>query len=223
MSDIALKVEKRDRSGKQLAKKLRKDGNVPGIYYGRAEESVPFSVDVKELETLLHSGGRTSVINLIIGRKRSSIPTIIKEIQRNPITGDLLHLDLMHVSLTEDLEVQIPVHTVGEPEGVTNEGGVLQHLVHELTLRCLPTEIPDHIEIDVSHLSIGDSIHVEDLLQKDERITTDSDTTVVSVLPPTVIKVEEEEEVEEEEILEEPELVGRGPREEEEEQSEEEG
>jgi len=228
MADLVLAVERREKSGKQYAKKLRREGLIPGILYGAGEESAPFHVVGRAFEDLLHAGGRHAVVTLSFeGEDGEMPPTIIREIQQDPITGNILHVDMLHVSLTEKIRVEVPVVSAGIPTGVHDEGGVLEHLVNTLEMECLPAEIPEHIEVDVAHLAVGDSVHVSDLLEKEDRIVTEPGRAVFMVAPPTIIREElpeeeGEEEVEaveeEEEASAEPEVIGRGGSREEEEE-----
>lgn len=226
MPELELSVTRREGRGKQHAKRLRREGRVPGILYGAGEDSVPFHTPNKELEDLLHTGGRHGVITVLFQGKGSEMPkTIIREIQQDPVTGDILHVDMLHVSLTEKIRVEVPVVATGVPNGVQNEGGVLEHLVHALEVECLPMEIPERIEVDVSDLNVGDSVHVQDLLEQEGRITTEPERAVFMVAPPTVALAEEEEEAEEEaevmleeETPTEPEVIGHGRSKEDEEE-----
>ena len=224
MAELVLSVERRERKGKQYAKKLRREGRIPGILYGPGEASVPFHVAGREFEDLLRAGGRSAVVTLaVVGAEGEMPPTLIREIQQDPITGSILHVDMLHVSLTETIRVEVPVVSTGIPTGVVNEGGILEHLVNTLEMECLPAEIPEHIEVGVSHLDVGDSVHVSDLLGAEDRIVTEAGRAVFMVAPPTVVQEEvpteegeeEEEAVEEEEEQTEPELIGRGSKEEE--------
>jgi len=229
MAELVLSVERREKRGKQYAKKLRREGLIPGILYGAGEESTPFHVVGREFEDLLHAGGRSAVVTLsVAGEDGEMPPTIIREIQQDPITGSILHVDMLHVSLTEAIRVEVPVVSAGVPTGVVNDGGILEHLVNTLEMECLPAEIPEHIEVDVSHLNVGDSVHVSDLLEKEDRIVTEPGRAVFMVAPPTIVReeleteegeeLETEEGEEEEETSAEPEVIGRGGSKEEDEE-----
>jgi large subunit ribosomal protein L25 len=214
MADFELKVEKRDSLKKGPSKRLRMEGKIPGILYGSHDKPTPVYVNRKEFETLLHAGGRHSIVNLRAGwRKKRGLMILIKEVQRDPVTGSPIHLDFHHVSLTEKVIISVPILTVGVSIGVSEKGGVLQQVIHEVDVQCLPTEIPEHIELDISKLDVGDSIHVEDLKEMDPRVVTETAGAIVTVLAPVVTPIEEEEEVEEEEAAE-PELIERKQKEE---------
>ncbi|RKY58816.1 MAG: 50S ribosomal protein L25 [Candidatus Latescibacterota bacterium] len=199
MSEQVLSVEKRG-TGKGQAKRLRRAGKIPGILYGGGEEPLPIALDRKSFEAALHRGGTSSVYKVMVDGKECL--TVVKELQYHPVTDELLHVDLQRVLLTETVTVEVPLVAVGTPVGV-KEGGVLDHIVHSVEVECLPTEIPERIEIDVSGLGIGDVIHGEDLKKMDPRVVIDPQQPVLTVVPPT--KPLEEEEVEE--VAEEPELV----------------
>jgi len=217
MPDFTLKVEKRDGLGKGPSKRLRRDGKIPGVLYGPHDKPTPIYLDRKEFETLVHAGGRHSIITLKAGWRKRGIMAVIKDVQRDPVTDFPIHLDLQHVSLTEKVTVSVPIVAVGVPIGVREKGGVLQQIIHEVDVHCLPTEIPEHIELDVSGLDIGDSIHVEDLKEMDPRVVTETTGAIVTVLAPAVAPVAEEA-VEEEEEVAEPEVIERKQKEETEEE-----
>lgn len=212
MLDVILKAEKRESAGKEYAKHMRREGKIPAVLYGKGEKTVPLVIDAKHLGMLLHSTrGETALITLQLGKeKRKDRKVIFKELQRDPVRGNLLHVDLHHISLTENIHVEVPVILMGTPVGVRTKGGIVQHALHKLEVECLPTEIPEHIELDIENLDVGDSIHVEEVALDKGRIVTDPQRTVVTVVPPTVIKeAVPVEEVKEEEV-EEPEVIEKG-------------
>lgn len=219
MLDVILKAEKRKKTGKEYAKSLRRDGKIPAVLYGKGEKTTPIAIDTKHLSSLLHSiHGDTALITLQLGKeRRKDRKVIFKETQSDPVNGDLLHVDLHHISLTESIHMEVPVTLVGSPTGVLTKGGIVQHTLHKLEVECLPTDIPEHIEINIENLDVGDSIHVESIVFEKGRILTDPHRTVVTVVPPTVIKeAAPVEEVKEEEV-EEPEVIEKGEAKEEEE------
>lgn len=190
MKEVTFKVSARSEVGKEKAKKLRVKGLLPGVVYGEGK-ATPILFDAKAFEQLWHSAhGENVLVNLEIQNGGlESKKSLIREIQRDPVWGKVLHVDFQHISLTKKIAVNVPVHLIGLPVGVKETGGILQHTFRELEVSCLPTEIPEHIEIDVSHLKIGDSVHVRDLkLAEGIQILTDGDLSVASVVPPTIIK-----------------------------------
>ena len=218
MLDVILNAEKRESTGKEHAKHLRREGKIPAILYGKGEQAVPLTIDAKQLSTLLHSiRGDTALLTLQLGKeKRKDRKVIFKEMQRDPIRGDLLHVDLHHISLTENINVEVPVILRGTPVGVRTKSGIVQHTLHKLEIECLPTNIPEHIEVDIESLDVGDSIHVDNIVLDKGRIVTEPQRTVVTVVPPTIIKeAVPVEEVKEEEV-EEPEVIEKGEGKEEE-------
>ena len=190
MKEISFKVQARKEAGKQKAKKFRTRGLLPGVVYGEGK-STPVVFNAHEFENLYHSiRGENVLINLEIENGgRDTQKTLIREIQREPVWGRILHVDFQHVSLSKKITVKVPVHIIGTAVGVKDTGGILQHTFRELEISCLPTEIPQHIDVDVTALKIGDSIHVRDLkLPEGIQVLVDGDLSVASVVPPTIIK-----------------------------------
>ena len=215
--EVVLNVTHRTEKGKQAAKRLRRRGLIPSVLYGPGEPSLPLAVDRKQLETVLHAGGRNVIVDLIVDDgANGGIKTIIKEIQHHPVYGAIIHVDFQHISLSQKVVVEVPVIAVGVARGVKDNGGILEHHLHVLDVECLPTEIPEKIEVDVMALNIGDSIHVRDLLSLEPRIVTEQDRSIFTVVPPVVAKAVEEMEVEEGTSTE-PELIRRERKAEEEE------
>jgi large subunit ribosomal protein L25 len=206
MKEVVLKASLRERVGKEYAKKLRKNGLIPAVVYGQKAASQPLEIEGKAFHALLREGlGENVLVTLVTeGQKNGERKVLIREIQRDPVKGYIVHVDFHEVSLTKKLSLQVPIHLVGAPEGV-KEGGILQHTLRELEVQCLPTAIPEKIEVDVSHLKIGDSIHVSDLITEGLEILSDPQSSVVSVVPPTVFK---EPEVAAPAAEEEPEVIG---------------
>jgi large subunit ribosomal protein L25 len=205
MAISSLKGEMRSDVGKSVAKKLRAAGRVPAIYYGRGEQPIALTMNAKEIETLIHgaSGANVIVDLLVSGAAAADRKALIREIQRDPVVGNILHLDLQHISLTERITVEVPIELIGTPTGVKDGGGILEHLLREVEIECLPTDIPAHLEADVSLLNIGDSLHVSDLKAERVTILTQADRAIATVVPPTVL----EEVAPAEAAVAEPELV----------------
>lgn len=214
-----LKVKIREEKGKSAVKKLRTAGQIPAVLYGEKIETVPLTVEAKDFKAVIHTeAGSNVLLNLKIKDAGKNETAIIKEIQRDPLKDTFLHVDFMKIALDEKITTTVPVVVVGESPGV-KEGGVLQHSLWEIEVEALPTDLPDNFEIDVSELSIGDSLRVADLPKPPGvEILSGEDEIVVSVVPPTVVK---EEELVEEEVAE-PELVGAEEEEEEKEVAEKE-
>ena len=211
MEKIELQANVRKSVGNGPARALRRAGQTPAVLYGRNTEPVLLSVNTKDLELILKQGSFGQLIlNLVIQNgKKVTRAAMIKELQAHPVSGQLIHIDFYEVDMQRQINVMIPVVTTGNSVGV-EEGGMLNIVRRELEVFCLPGDIPESIEIDISELGIGDSIHLEDIpLGENVEVDTDVNYTVVTVLSPMV---EEEEEVaeEEEEGLEEGEEGAEG-------------
>ena len=207
MSQADLHIELREKTGHQTAKWLRRSGLVPGLFYAHGENSIPLSVKEKDLQRILHS--KANVINIIFpdGKARKSI---VREVQRDPVTDALMHIDVMGIKLTEKIHMTIPLVLTGETPVGVKEGGILEHLLREVEVEGLPLEIPDHIEVDVSSLKIGDVLTLENISVDKIKILTESYHAVANVIHPKVVKTEEEVGAEEEVVSEEEEEREKG-------------
>lgn len=206
---MQLDAEIRGETGKGPARKLRSVGRLPAIFYGPETNPIMLSVDYLQLKKMLKGKSAESVVldlRIDSDGKRQSKKVMIKELQRDPVTRDYLHVDFYEIAMEKELEVSIPVHLLNRPVGVSN-GGVLEHIRRELTVLCLPKDIVDKIEIDVSGLDIGQSLHIRDVsFPPGLRSLEDEDLAIATVVAPTAVEVEEKEEVEEEERVEEEEV-----------------
>ena len=209
MEKIELQASVRKTVGNGPARVLRRAGQVPAILYGRNTEPVLLSVNTKELEQILSKGSFGQfILNLVIQNgKKMTKAAMIKELQIHPVSGSLIHVDFYEIDMNRKINVMVPVVTTGHSVGV-EEGGLLNIVRREIEILCLPGDIPESFEIDITELTIGDSIHIEDLqLGDDIEVASDVNFTVVTVLSP---KVEEEPEEELEEELEEGEEAAEG-------------
>lgn len=198
MEKIELQANVRKSVGNGPARVLRRAGQTPAVLYGRNTEPILLSVNTKDLELILKQGSFGQfILNLVIQNgKKVTRAAMIKELQTHPISGQLIHVDFYEIDMKRKIKVMIPVVTTGNSVGV-EEGGMLNIVRRELEVFCLPGDIPESIEIDISELGMGDSIHLEDIpLGENVEISSDVNFTVVTVLSP---KVEEEEVAEEEE------------------------
>ncbi len=191
MGEFALGVELREERGKGVARKLRAAGRIPGVCYRRNAESVAVSLDPRELDLLLRkaSAGMNTLIDLKVtgGGDFDGRQVLVKELQRDPITGAYLHADLYAVDLQQSIHVSVPVHLKGTAIGVSLGGGILDQSTRELDVECLPNAIPEEFAVDVSQLEVGDSIHVRDLaVPEGIEILNDPDVSIVSVVAPAV-------------------------------------
>ena len=224
MEKVILKAEIREETGKAKVKKLRKNNIVPAVVYKSGKESVNIKVKARDLlEVLSTSAGENVLITLKVGGKKEArdLTCIIKEIQRDPVKEDIIHVDLNEISLTEKLKVKVPVHSRGEAEGVVKDEGVLEHVLWEVEIECLPTQIPEKIEVEVGAMKIGDTVYVKDLpVPPGVQILNDPELTVLSVAPPAKEELPEEVPAE---GAEEPEVIVKGKKEEAEEEAAPEG
>jgi large subunit ribosomal protein L25 len=182
LDNVELKAATRTTKGNSPARAMRRKGFVPAVLYGPKSEPSKLSIPTFDLDAIVKKGGLSlSVFNLTIDGERSPRPVMIKELQTHPVSRALLHVDFYEVSMDRKIRINVPVTLTGKSVGVEN-GGVLQLVYRELEVYCLPNEIPGHIEIDISHLDIGDSVHVEDLpLSGNVEIPHDDNFTVLTV------------------------------------------
>ena len=193
VKEFKLEVNKREGSGKKYSKQIRRAGGVPGVYYSHdSKESLPFSIDQKELFEAQKSGAH--IFNISVGTKKRNV--IFKSVQYHPVTDDILHIDLYGVKMDEKITVKVSINLTGDATGVKDEGGVLNSPTSEIEILCFPMDIIGSIEVDVTELSIGDSMQVGDI-KLDDKLTLMSspDAVVASV---THAMREEEPVVEEE-------------------------
>ena len=216
MAVNALVAEVRDATGKGVSRKLRAAGRIPAVLYGKGAESKAISIDPSALQRLLQSGGAgmNTLIELSVDGTTRTV--LVKELQREPVRGRPLHTDFYLVDLDQTVEVSVPIHLVGRAPGV-ELGGILDHPLREIELECLPRAIPEGVDVDVSALQVGDSIHVRDLeLPEGASVRTDVNLAVASVVAPVVVEepvAEEPEEGEEVEGAEEAEGAEAAPEE----------
>ncbi len=188
-----LTAEARQGGGKSAARALRRAGKVPAVVYGHGDETRPLAVDAHELKKLLAS---ISVENTIIDLKvdgGKATPALIREVQYHATRHDVVHLDFYQVHAGEKITLTIPVRLHGSPRGVRDDGGVLQQVLHELQVECLPRDIPEGIDLEIGELGVGEGISIRDVDLADVRILNDPDLTICSVTPPTVAALPEGE------------------------------
>lgn len=204
VSETTIAVEIREGAGKGVARKLRAAGRVPAVLYGHGLASIRLSLDPSALEHVIKSSdaGLNTLIALEGDATIAGKTVLVKELQRDPVRGQMLHADLFEVDPRERITVSVPLQVVGTAPGVSLSGGLLDHSIREIELDCLPRAIPDTIEVDVSSLELGDSLHVRDLvLPEGVELKTDSDLSVISIVAPSVAE-EAVAEAEEEELVE---------------------
>jgi len=209
----SLTAVKREGTGKGVARKLRRSGRVPAVMYGKEMDPVHLTVDAKEVEHLFHEiSWENTVIDLRIEGEKEPHPILVREIQSPPDKPQTpVHMDFLRIQKGVAVDVEIPVHLVGVPVGVRMHGGVLEQIIHELPVRCVPSVIPESVEVDISGLDLDESLHVSDLtLAEGVEITIDSKRTVCQVGTPRVEKEPEVEGEEAEGEEGEPERIGEG-------------
>ena len=218
MEKLLLNAENREHLGKGPCGQIRKQGLVPCVIYKGGKTGDSIQVNSRDLWKVLHTeAGENAIITMNIegGGKTSKKTVIVQEVQTDPLKDHVIHVDFHEISLKEKLKVKVPVSLKGEAIGVKEEDGSVAQLMWELEVECLPTEIPEHIELHIDELHINESLSVKDITpSKDVVILDDPEQVVVSVHPPQA-EAEEEEEVPAEEGGEEPEIIKKGKKEEE--------
>ena len=193
MAEVRLKASKRERAGKGVARKVRAGGRVPAVLYGQGMDPMSIEVDRREFIVALNTDAGMNVL-LDLEIEGETTLALTKELQQDPVRGTLLHADFVKLDRKQEIEVTVPVHIVGEAAGV-KEGGVLDQPLHELQVRCLPSDVPESIDADVTALTIGDSLRVSDLGSgRSFTILNEPGETVVNIAAP--ISVEELEAME---------------------------
>jgi large subunit ribosomal protein L25 len=185
MHEVTLTARRRQETGKQKAKKFRTGGQIPAVLYGHGKPAISLLIDSKELVPLFRLESRENVIiNLELSDEKKKLKALLREVQTEPLQNALLHLDLQEISLTEKIKVHVPVIITGEADGVKNEGGSLEHILHSVEVACLPTDIPEKIVLDITPLKLGQSLHISDIKLEKAEIHGDPTQPVVSVLAP---------------------------------------
>jgi len=215
METVKLKVKLRDKIGKGYARKLRKEGGLPAILYGpHLKISLPLEIeqeDLREFTSHLSKGETVITLDIINEKKNKEREVIVKDVQRDWLKGGLQHIDFYEVTRGEEVSTAVPFSFIGKTKG-EKLGGVVEHLLREVNIECLPRNIPLNIEIDISSLDIGDFVNIKDLaVPSGVKIVNNPEERVVTVLHPIRVEeeVEEEEGVEEEEV----EVIGKKERE----------
>ena len=213
-----LQVATRTATGKGAARTLRREGKVPAVIYGHGRDAEAVAIDIVALQkTLIGISAATTILDVAIDN-RAPVRALIREIQRHSLRpAEIIHLDLYEVRSDEEITLQIPIRLTGIPDGVRNFGGVLDHVLRELEIEVLPSNIPDHVDIDVTALTIGHSLFVRDIQVANARVLNDPDTPVCTVVAPRT--EEAPVAVAEEAATAEPELI-RKPKAEAEEETE---
>jgi len=210
MATVKLTVRRRTDTGKQGSKRTRAHGDVPAVLYGEKQDNVPISIVANDLRAALSTAsGRNVIIHLGLDGEESSAKAVIREMKRDAVTREILHVDLQRISENKPVVMHVPITLVGESLAVKEGRGILDHTMRQLEVKCLPGDIPEHIEVDISSLEVKHAIHVSDISVDKLEILDYPERPVVEVLQPTLFQepteeVEEGEEVEGEEGAEAP-------------------
>lgn len=212
MAEITLNARKREEYKESTLNQLRKKGIIPGIYYGYQVENIVIAASELDLRPIIYTT-ESRIVNLKFDDDKS-FSCILKDVQFHPVSDKPLHFDLIAIKEGEVMNIEVSVHLIGTPIGV-REGGMLQHILHKLDVECLPSNIPSHIDVDISDLNINDSFKVGDLKLDNIKILNEENASIVSVVPPVVEK--EPEVAETAEGPAEPEVISKSKKEDEEE------
>ena len=205
-----ISVKKRSLEGSSASRRMRHAGLLPGVIYGADVNPLAVELEMHAVEQVLHHHASETILVDIDLEGEGSVSVLLKEVQHHPVSGALLHVDLQRVAANQTLQVEVPLELVGEPEGV-KMGGLLDQVMHTILVECLPADLPETVNMDVSELEIGSALHVSDLkLGNKVVILSDADAVVASVSAPKV----ELEEDEDEDVGAEPEVITEKPSEE---------
>jgi large subunit ribosomal protein L25 len=184
---VEIQIEPRETGTKGKAKRLRRDGKLPGVFYGPKAQTVPLEVDRKDFMSRVADLEGSHLIRIKSGSPLlADKVALVKEMQFHPVTGEILHADFYEVDLSAKIRVKVPLHFIGKAVGVVR-GGILQPIVREVEVECLPMDIPEFFNVEVSELDIGDSLHVTGLVMPEGVVAaSESDLTLVTVVPPSI-------------------------------------
>lgn len=185
---VQLKVESRSTQGTGAARAMRRDGQVPAVIYGRGRDPVPLAVNGVELGRLLEKIHPESTI-VELSLDGATVRTLIREVQRHPVRPGIVHVDFYEIRAGEKIRLEVPIHCVGIPDGVRNQGGTLDQVIRNVAIEVLPADIPERVELDVTALTIGKSLHISDLKIAAGEILMDPALTVCTVVAPRVEEV----------------------------------
>jgi large subunit ribosomal protein L25 len=208
MPTTVIEAQTRTPGGKNVNRRLRKSGIIPAVLYGSNKKPMAISVDPQIIQAVLHSeSGRNSIFTLNVGGSDQD-NAMVKDYQLDPVKGDLIHVDFIQIAMDRQLELDVNIELVGEPEGVKLEGGIMDFVTRSIEVACLPADIPESIKVDVTHLRINDYIRVKNLeVDPKVKILSEPDVVVVTVIPPVKEEAPAEEAAE---TAEEPEVIKKG-------------
>ncbi|MBK8981764.1 MAG: 50S ribosomal protein L25 [Ignavibacteria bacterium] len=207
MAEITLQALKRDTYKELTLNQLREKGIIPGVYYGHGVENISLAATEINLRPIIYTT-ESRIINLKFD-DNSSYSCILKDVQFHPVSDKPLHFDLIAIKEGEQITIEVSVHITGNAPGI-KDGGVLQHSLHKLQIECLPSNIPSHIDVDVSELNVNDSIKVSDLKLDNITVLNDENASIVAIIPPTVEKEPVAEELTDEPT--EPEVISKSKK-----------
>ncbi len=185
---VQLSAAKRSDIGKGASRAMRRGGHVPAVIYGRGRDPVSLAVDGTELGRLLEKiHPESTIVELTVDG--ATVKTLIREVQRHPVRPGIVHVDFYEVHAGEKIRVEVPIHCVGVPDGVRNQGGILDQVIRNVAISVLPADIPERVELDVTPLTIGKSLHVSDLSIPNAEVLMDGALTVATVVAPRAEEV----------------------------------
>ncbi|RJP80379.1 MAG: 50S ribosomal protein L25 [Candidatus Zixiibacteriota bacterium] len=185
MDEISLNARLRHGRGKGVAHRLRASGYIPGVFYQGQDHSIPLEINAHELQLTLKKNPQLILLKLDDGTQHECV---VRDLQREPISGRHLHIDLLGIARGQKVTTKVAVELEGIPQGVRLQGGVLQHSIHSLNIECLPRDIPAKVTVEVSELKVGSSVHISDVQVPNVRILDDPEITIATVLAPRVEK-----------------------------------
>lgn len=212
LKDLKVEGEARELIGRKISRKLARQGKIPGILYGGTDAPIMFQIDPRRINAVLHSeSGSNTLFHFSLSGREEKAVTMIKAVQNDPLTGRLVHADLLRISMDKPIEVRVPIHLVGSPRGVKQQGGILDFVLREIMVSCLPGDIPERFDADVSELDLGSAVKVSDLkIPAKVKILTDLGKAVATVVAPAAEKSAEAAAAEATETPAEPEVIKKG-------------
>ena len=208
MSEVVLQAEVRTRTGKHT-KAMRRSGKIPGEYYSRGEQNIHVAATPFGLKPLIYTS-EAHIVSLKLDNGESKT-CVLRNVQFDPVSDLPIHFDLQGVRADEELTIEVPVMLSGTPKGV-KDGGTVQHVMHRLKVSCLPKFIPDHIEVNITELGINQSVHIRDIKVDNVKILESESSTIVAVVPPTILKEETPADAAAATTLAEPEVIAKGKK-----------
>ena len=208
MSEVVLQAEVRTHTGKRT-KAMRRSGKIPGEYYSRGEKNIHIAATPFGLKPLIYTS-EAHIVSLKLDNGESKT-CVLRNVQFDPVSELPIHFDLQGVRADEELTIEVPVMLTGTPKGV-KDGGTVQHVMHRLKVSCLPKFIPDHIEVNITELGINQSVHIRDIKVDNVKILESESSTIVAVVPPTILKEETPADAAAATTLAEPEVIAKGKK-----------